>query len=45
MTDIYEDKDNVYVVMEHVEGGELFTRSVVVLLNKNIYVKLYKCSL
>jgi len=26
VTDIYEDRDNVYVVMEHVEGGELFTR-------------------
>jgi len=26
VTDIYEDRDNVYVIMEHVSGGELFTR-------------------
>lgn len=26
VTDIYEDRDNVYVVMESIEGGELFTR-------------------
>ncbi|KAL5246988.1 hypothetical protein ACHWQZ_G019004 [Mnemiopsis leidyi] len=26
VTDIYEDRENVYVVMEQVAGGELFTR-------------------
>jgi len=26
VTDVYEDRDNVYVVMEKVAGGELFTR-------------------
>lgn len=38
VTDIYEDRENVYVVMEQVAGGELFTRFV---WKKLIELKIY----